>query len=37
MPLETYVEGVTAAEIADDFPVEAIPRTGGRSADVRGV
>ena len=24
MPLETYVEGVTAAEIADDFPVEAI-------------
>ena len=24
MPLETYVEGVTAAEIADDFQVEAI-------------
>lgn len=24
LPLETYVEGVTAAEIADDFPVEAI-------------
>ena len=24
MPLETYVEGVTAAEIADDFPIEAI-------------
>ena len=24
MPLETYVEGVTAAEIADDFPVAQI-------------
>lgn len=24
MPLETYVEGVTAAEIPDDFPLEAI-------------
>ena len=24
MPLETYVEGVTAAEIAEDFPLEAI-------------
>ncbi|WP_382735933.1 SpoIID/LytB domain-containing protein [Agathobaculum butyriciproducens] len=31
MPLETYVEGVTAAEIADDFPVEAIREQAGNA------
>ena len=37
MPLETYVEGVTAAEIADDFPVEAIRAQAVAARTLRGV